>query len=230
MFTSKKYIVGVTVAACLVLVGCDKKANLDNDKGKGSYAIGIQIGKNLKAQNADVDMASLVAGLNDGMSGKEARLKPEEMQAALQSMQEMAMKKMMEAAETNEKDGADFLEKNKAKDGVKVTDSGLQYQVVKEGEGKVPKASDVVKVHYTGTLINGEKFDSSVDRGEPVEFPVQGVIPGWTEALQLMKEGSKYKLYIPSNLAYGPQGRPGIPPNSVLIFDVELLEVKSEKM
>jgi FKBP-type peptidyl-prolyl cis-trans isomerase FkpA/FKBP-type peptidyl-prolyl cis-trans isomerase FklB len=135
-------------------------------------------------------------------------------------------KKQTETAEKNLKAGKDYLEKNKSAPNVKVTASGLQYVVEKEGEGKSPGKDDNVKVHYTGTLTNGEKFDSSVDRGQPAEFPVGGVIPGWTEALMLMKEGSKYKLVIPSDLAYGPMGRPGIPPNSVLLFDVELLEVK----
>lgn len=217
--------IALCAVACVGLMGCEKKANLGNDKEKASYAIGTQIGKSLKAQNADVDLVALNAGLSDAVAGKEPRLKPEEMQAALMKLQEESMKKASEAAEKNQKEGAEFLEKNKAKEGVKTTASGLQYIVEKEGTGATPKETDTVKVHYTGTLTNGEKFDSSVDRGEPAVFPVNGVIPGWTEALKLMKAGSKYKLFIPANLAYGPQGRPGIPPNSVLIFDVELLEV-----
>ncbi len=119
------------------------------------------------------------------------------------------------------------MAKNKSNPAVKTTESGLQYEIVKEGAGANPKDTDIVKVHYTGTLMDGTKFDSSVDRGQPVEFPVTGVIPGWTEALKLMKPGAKWKLYIPAKLAYGPQGRPSIPPNSVLIFDVELLETKT---
>jgi FKBP-type peptidyl-prolyl cis-trans isomerase len=124
--------------------------------------------------------------------------------------------------------GNDYLAKNKTRAGVKVTASGLQYEVLKSGVGlgKKPKATDKVQVHYHGTLIDGTVFDSSVDRKEPVEFPVTGVIPGWVEALQLMSVGDKWKLTIPSNLAYGPRGRPGIPPNAVLIFEVELLAIK----
>lgn len=228
MITHRSIVRGA-IALCAVasvgLMGCEKKANLGSDKEKASYAIGTQIGKSLKAQNADVDLTALNAGLADAVGGKEPRLKPEEMQAALMKLQEESMKKASEAAEKNQKEGQEFLEKNKSKAGVKTTASGLQYEVVKEGTGPSPKETDTVKVHYTGTLTNGEKFDSSVDRGEPAVFPVNGVIPGWTEALKMMKVGSKWKLYIPPNLAYGPQGRPGIPPNSVLVFDVELLDV-----
>jgi FKBP-type peptidyl-prolyl cis-trans isomerase FkpA/FKBP-type peptidyl-prolyl cis-trans isomerase FklB len=211
----------------LATVGCQKQASLGTDKDKASYAIGIQIGRSLKSQNADVSIPALTQGLTDALGGVEAKLKPEEMQASLQKLQEESMKKAMQAAEKNAKEGEEWLAKNKSKSGVKTTESGLQYEVIKEGTGKSPGENDTVKVHYTGTLINGEKFDSSVDRGEPAEFPVGGVIPGWTEALKLMKEGSKYKLAIPAKLAYGPAGRPGIPPNSVLLFDVELLEVKA---
>ena len=147
------------------------------------------------------------------------------MQAAMMKLQEMAMKKQQETAETNAKAGKEYLEKNKSAAGVKTTASGLQYIVEKEGTGPSPKKDDVVKVHYKGTLTNGEQFDSSIERGQPAEFPVGGVIPGWTEALQLMKVGGKAKLFIPAELAYGPSGRPGIPPNSVLLFDVELIEI-----
>ena len=215
----------VAVLAAVGFTACEKKADLSNDKGKASYAIGMQIGRSLKSQNADVDLVALNAGMADAVGGKDGKLKPEEMQQAMMKLQESSMKKATEVAEQNQKTGDAFLEKNKAKAGVKTTDSGLQYEVVKEGDGPVPKGGDTVKVHYTGTLTTGEKFDSSVDRGEPAVFPVDGVIPGWTEALKLMKTGSKWKLVIPSKLAYGPQGRPGIPPNSVLQFDVELLEV-----
>ena len=224
----KRLLMGTMIVAAIATVGCEKKAKLETDQEKASYAIGQQIGRSLKMQNADVVVPSLVAGLNDALGDKEAKLKPEEMQAALQKLQEGAMKKAMEEAEANLKRGDEWLAKNKEKSGVKTTESGLQYEVVKEGTGKTPKDTDVVKVHYTGTLINGEKFDSSRDRGEPAEFPVNGVIPGWTEALKLMKEGAQYKLAIPAKLAYGPQGRPGIPANSTLLFDVELMEVKSQ--
>ena len=220
-------LTAVAAVASVALVGCDKKAKLNTDQEKASYAIGQQIGKSLKMQNADVVMPSLVGGMQDALDGKEGKLKPEEMQGALQKMQEGAMKKAMEQADANGKKGDEFLASNKTKAGVKTTDSGLQYEVVKEGSGNSPKDTDTVKVHYTGTLITGEKFDSSRDRNEPAEFPVNGVIPGWTEALKLMKPGAQWKLVIPAKLAYGPQGRPGIPPNSTLLFDVELLEVKA---
>lgn len=225
--TLKKQALVLGAVAVVGLFGCEKKAKLNSDQEKASYAIGQQIGKSLKMQNADVVVPSLVAGMNDAIDGKDSKLKPEEMQKALQSMQESAMKKAMAQAEENQKKGDDFLNANKAKPGWKVTDDGLQYNCEKEGTGASPKDTDTVKVHYTGTLTTGEKFDSSRDRNEPAEFPVNGVIPGWTEALKLMKVGSRCNLAIPAKLAYGPQGRPGIPPNSVLLFDVELLDVKA---
>ena len=214
----------VAVAGLLLTLTACNKPDLKSDKGQASYAIGQQIGKNLKAQNIDVDPATLAASLADASKGK-SEMKDEDIQKAMMKLQEMAMKKQAEEGETNKKKSADFLEKNKTAEGVKVTASGLQYQVMKEGDGAIPKKEETVKCHYTGTLIDGTKFDSSVDRGQPAEFPVAGVIPGWTEALQMMKTGSKYKLFIPAELAYGPAGRPGIPANSALVFEVELLEI-----
>lgn len=217
---------GGLVALMLVGVGCEKK--LDTDQRKASYAIGQQIGSNLKNQNIEFDADVLAMSIKDVTSGKAARIKPEEQQAALMKLQEVITKKQGEIAEKNKADGMAFLEKNKSAANVKTTASGLQYQTVQEGTGKSPGPNDIVKAHYTGTLINGEKFDSSVDRGQPAEFPVSGVIKGWTEALQMMKVGGKAKLFIPPDLGYGPSARPGIPANSVLIFDVELLETKAE--
>lgn len=204
-------------------VGCTKK--LDTDKKKASYAIGQQIGQNLKNQNIDVDADALAMAITDAAGGKESKLTKEQIQEAMGKLQEQTMKKQQEQAETNKKTGSEFLEKNKSAPGVQTTKSGLQYQVVTEGTGKVPTKDDVIKAHYKGTLISGEQFDSSYDRGQPAEFPVGGVIPGWTEALQMMKTGSKFKLWIPSELAYGPSARPGIPANSVLAFEVELLDI-----
>lgn len=218
-----KSLLLVASVATLALVGCNK-ADLKSDKGQASYAIGQQIGKNLKAQNIEIDPTTLAASLKDAAAGK-SEMKDDEIQKAMMKLQEGAMKKQQEEGENNKKKSADFLEKNKSAAGVKVTASGLQYVVVTEGTGAVPKKEDTVKCHYTGTLIDGTKFDSSVDRGQPAEFPVGGVIPGWTEALQMMKVGSKYKLFIPAELAYGPSGRPGIPANSALIFEVELLDI-----
>ncbi|QLY24319.1 FKBP-type peptidyl-prolyl cis-trans isomerase [Bdellovibrio sp. KM01] len=224
-----KLVLGGLVVALAASTACTRKVKLDTDIKKASYAIGQQIGGNLKQQNIDFDSDALAQALKDASAGKNEMTK-EDMQAAMMKLQEMAMKKQQEAAETNAKAGKDYLEKNKSAAGVKTTASGLQYIIEKEGTGAQPKKEDVVKVHYKGTLTNGEQFDSSYDRGQPAEFPVGGVIPGWTEALQLMKVGSKAKLFIPPELAYGPSGRPGIPPNSVLVFEVELMDiVKAEK-
>lgn len=220
----KLILAGAGAALMVTAVSCTKKAKLDNDKSKASYAIGQQIGQNLKQQNIEVDADALAMALKDASEGKNQMTK-EQIQEAMMKLQENAMKKQQEEAENNKKSGAEFLEKNKSAAGVKVTASGLQYIVEKEGTGKTPSKDDVVKCHYTGTLTNGEKFDSSVDRGQPAEFPVSGVIPGWTEALQMMKVGGKMKLFIPPELAYGPSGRPGIPPNSVLVFEVELIDI-----
>lgn len=218
-----KLLVFAAAGLMLTLTACNKP-DLKSDKGQASYAIGQQIGKNLKAQNIEIDPKTLAASLADATAGK-SEMTDEQIQKAMMKLQEMAMKKQQEAAENNKKKAAEFLEKNKTAAGVKVTATGLQYSVITEGTGSTPTKEDTVKCHYTGTLIDGTKFDSSVDRGQPAEFPVAGVIPGWTEALQMMKVGSKYKLFIPPELAYGPAGRPGIPPNSALIFEVELLEI-----
>jgi len=213
----------VAAVAVIGLVGCNKP-DLKSDKGQASYAIGQQIGRNLKAQNIEIDAKTLAASLTDAMAGK-SELKEDEIQKAMMKLQEMAMKKQTEEADKNKGKSAEFLEKNKTAEGVKVTASGLQYIVVSEGTGPTPTKNDTVKCHYKGTLTTGEQFDSSYDRGQPAEFPVGGVIPGWTEALQMMKVGSKYKLFIPAELAYGASGRPGIPPNSALVFEVELLDI-----
>lgn len=220
---NKILVVATVATAAFALTACNKP-DLKSDKGQASYAIGQQIGQNLKAQNIDFDATTLAASMKDAAAGKSEMTK-EDIQKAMMKLQESAMKKQAEEGEINKKKSAEFMEKNKTAEGVKVTASGLQYQVIKEGDGPMPKKEDTVKCHYTGTLITGEKFDSSVDRGQPAEFPVGGVIAGWTEALQMMKVGSKYKLFIPSELAYGPSGRPGIPANSALIFEVELLEI-----
>ncbi|AHI06384.1 peptidyl-prolyl cis-trans isomerase, FKBP-type [Bdellovibrio bacteriovorus W] len=224
-----RMILGAFVVVAMALTtACQKKVKLDTDIKKASYAIGQQIGGNLKQQNIDFDSDALAMALKDAAAGKNEMSK-DDMQAAMMKLQELAMQKQQEVADSNEKEGKAFLEKNKSAAGVKTTTSGLQYIMEKEGTGASPSKDDVVKVHYKGALTNGEQFDSSYDRGQPAEFPVSGVIPGWTEALQLMKPGGKAKLFIPAELAYGPSGRPGIPPNSVLVFDVELLEVVKQK-
>jgi FKBP-type peptidyl-prolyl cis-trans isomerase len=176
----------------------------------------------------DLDAEVLSAAIRDALSGKESRLTDEEMLAAVASLQERTVAAMQasikEKAQKNLAEGEKFLAENKTKEGIKTTDSGLQYKVLEEGEGPSPKAGDTVTVHYRGTLVDGTEFDSSYQRGEPATFPLTGVIPGWTEALQLMKKGSKWVLFIPSELAYGERGAGNrIPPNSTLIFEVEMI-------
>lgn len=213
-------------AALVFATACDKSVNLSSDEKKAGYAIGQQIGQSFKMQNVNPDLDAVAAGMRDAMKGDKGKLTPEETQQALMKLREQSMAKMEEESKANKAAGDKYLEENKTKAGVKVTSSGLQYEVIQEGKGNSPKADNTVKVHYKGTLIGGKEFDSSYTRGEPVEFPVNGVIKGWTEALLLMKPGAKYKLHIPSDLAYGPMGRPpSIPANSVLIFEVELLDI-----
>ena len=211
-------------AFLMTLTACDKP-DLKSEKGQYSYAIGVQIAKNLKDQKIDLDTKAFAAAVKDVTSGKEPQITEENRIAALRKMSEGLREKDNAAATENLKKGEAYLAENKAKEGVKVTDSGLQYEVISEGKGAKPKASDTVEVHYRGTLIDGKEFDSSYARNQPAQFPVKGVIPGWTEALQLMKTGSKYKLTIPANLAYGERGNPSIPGNSVLVFEVELLKI-----
>ncbi len=217
-------VIVVSLVSSLSL-SCAKKADLSSDRGKLSYTIGQQIGRQMKSQNIDVDPSALAASIGDVLAGKESQLKPEEMQAVMMKMQQAALAKMESQGKENKEKGDQFLAANKSKPGIKTTASGIQYEVLKEGAGKSPKETDTVSVHYKGTLIDGSVFDSSVDRGQPTQFPLRGVIRGWTEALQLMKVGGKNRLFIPSHLAYGPEGHGSIPPNSVLIFEVELLEI-----
>lgn len=220
----------LSIATLLGLVACEKKlTSLKNDDEKISYAIGQQIGKNLKQQQVEFDPKVLAASLSHVVKNEKSLMTEEEIQKAMMSLRDRADAKMKAEAEKNKAEGAAFLEKNKTAEGVKTTASGLQYIITTEGTGKSPKATDTVKVHYTGKLTNGEKFDSSVDRGEPAEFPLNGVIKGWTEGLQLLKTGGKAKLFIPADLAYGEMPRPGIPGNSVLVFDVELLDIVTPK-
>ncbi len=217
------------VLGTLVLSGCNKEKSIKTEEEKYSYAIGYQFAQNLKGQNVTVSDEALAQAVKDVLSDKDPKITEQQMQESMQKMYESRRAKMEKEAEENKTKGASFLEENKGKEGVKTTESGLQYKILSEGDGKKPKESDTVSVHYKGTLIDGKEFDSSYKRNQPAEFPVKAVIPGWTEALQLMKTGAKYQLWIPSELAYGERGRPNIPPNSVLVFEVELLDIVSDK-
>jgi FKBP-type peptidyl-prolyl cis-trans isomerase len=218
----------VTTTSCGA-IGGSKKVDLTTDKAKVSYSIGQQIGKQLKNAGFEIDTDVLAASINDAITGKDSRLKPEEMQAAMMKVQMDQSKKTESEGKANKEKGEKFLTENKSKPGVKTTASGLQYEVIKEGKGASPKATNTVKVNYKGTLIDGTKFDSSYDRGEPAEFPLNRVIKGWTEGIQTMKVGGKSRFVIPSDLAYGQNSPPGIPANSVLVFEVELLDIKHDK-
>lgn len=194
-----------------------------DEKDKASYSIGMQIGQSLKRQGMDINLDQLSAGLKAVLAGEKTALTEEEARQAYTSYaQQMQTKRM----EKGKKEGDAFLAENKKKEGVQTTPSGLQYKVITKGTGPKPTTNDTVKTHYRGTLIDGTEFDSSYKKGEPITFPVTGVIKGWTEALLMMPVGSKWQLFIPSDLAYGPGGRPGIPPNSTLLFDIELLGIE----
>jgi FKBP-type peptidyl-prolyl cis-trans isomerase FklB len=204
---------------------------MNSEEQKVSYIIGRQLGEDFKKQNIEISFDDLFNGIKGAYNGEDSSLSPEEtnevMNAFQQRMHAAAMALQEAAMNENLKAGQAFLEKNAKEDGVQVTDSGLQYKVVNSGSGKTPGASDTVEVHYEGTLIDGTVFDSSYQRGQTISFPVNGVIPGWTEALQLMKEGDTWELAIPANLAYGEQGAGGaIGPNETLLFKVELISVK----
>ena len=221
------------VLACALHAADAPDSGLKTQTEKVSYSIGMNWGKMLKRDFSEVDLKVLLAAIKDTMDGKpkltddETRLVMTTWQQELKGKQELKNK---EAGEKNKKDGALFLEANKKKDGVKVTASGLQYKVVKEGTGPKPTASDTVSVHYRGRLLDGTEFDSSFKRNAPASFPVTGVIKGWIEALQMMPVGSQWELYIPSELAYGERGTgQNIGPNSVLIFTIDLLEIKAQE-
>jgi FKBP-type peptidyl-prolyl cis-trans isomerase len=213
----------------IVQATAEKAEIFKTEMEKVSYIIGTQIARQFKSQEIEINLDTLMMGLKDALGGDKLVMSMDEMDKVYKAWQgkmraKQAAKQAKEAAE-NLAAGKAYLEANKAKEDVKVLPSGLQYKVITEGTGNTPTADDKVKTHYRGTLIDGTEFDSSYKRNKPAEFPVKGVIKGWTEALQLMKEGGKWELYIPADLAYGQRGRPSIPANSTLIFEIELLEI-----
>jgi FKBP-type peptidyl-prolyl cis-trans isomerase FklB len=232
--TRMKQLLAAAVCAALAMSGIALAADapeLKSEREKLSYSVGMDIGANLKRQSIDVDAELLTKGFRDSYTGAKTLLTEEESRQAIQNFQKQMMAKQAEAAkqmaEKNKAEGEKFLAENGKKDGVKTTASGLQYKVIREGAGKSPTADNTVEVHYKGTLIDGKEFDSSYTRNQTATFPVSGVIPGWTEGLQLMKEGGKYMLFVPSNLAYGERGAGrDIGPNATLVFEVELISVQ----
>ena len=227
----KRLIISLVVL-CVASIGlAQDKAQLKDQKDKASYSIGYDIGGTFKKQNVELNADALFAGLKDALANKDGLLTKEEREKTLELFQKEMMEKQVavakEAATKNAAEGEKFLAENKKKDGVKTTASGLQYKVLKEGSGASPKETDTVVTNYKGTLLDGTEFDSSYKRNEPMTFPVNRVIKGWTEALQLMKPGAKFQLFIPSSLAYGERGAGrDIGPNATLIFEVELLSIK----
>ncbi len=224
-------VLGIVLLACQVNAG--ENLVLKDQKDKVSYSIGMNIGNNLKKQSIDVNPDVLAQGIKDALSGSKALMTEQEVNETIMAFQkEMSAKqieRLKELGEKNKKEGEAFLAENKKKKGIITLPSGLQYKVINEGTGETPELTDVVTVNYRGTLIDGTEFDSSYRRGQPATFPVNAVIAGWAEALQLMKVGSKWQLFIPSDLAYGERGAGrDIGPNATLIFDVELLSIKKE--
>ncbi|MBN2438554.1 MAG: FKBP-type peptidyl-prolyl cis-trans isomerase [Deltaproteobacteria bacterium] len=225
----------VVFAAVLLLTGPAFGADetvFKSQKDKVSYTIGVYSGKNLKQQSIDVDPEIMIKGIKDGLSGDKTLLTDQEMQEAMTAFQKELTAKQAEnrkvMAEQNKKEGEAFLAENRKKEGVKTLPSGLQYKVIKEGTGKTPKATDAVVAHYRGTRLDGTEFDSSFKRNQPATFKLDNVIQGWREAVLMMKEGAKWQVFIPSNLAYGENGAGPIPPNAALIFDVELIKIEAE--
>jgi FKBP-type peptidyl-prolyl cis-trans isomerase FklB len=226
-----RYLI-LAAALLLLLAGtavAADKGDLKTDKDKDSYAIGMDIGSGLKRPGVALDADLVARGLKDAYTGGKTQLTPDEAKARVaavqQNMQQKATEEMRTMGEKNLKDGEAYLAENKKKEGVVTLPSGLQYQVLQAGTGAKPGPNDTVTVHYRGTLIDGTEFDSSYKRNQPASFPVKGVIPGWVEALQLMPAGSKWKLVIPPSLGYGARGVGPIPPNAVLVFEVELLSI-----
>jgi FKBP-type peptidyl-prolyl cis-trans isomerase FklB len=225
-------VVGILLFAGQVNAG--ENLVLKSQKDKISYVIGVDLGKNFQKQEIAIDADILAQGIKDGISDAKPLLSEQEVRETLAGFQAEMTAKQMELAkkrgEKNKKEGGAFLAENQKKEGVKTLPSGLQYKVIKAGAGNSPKLTDEVTVHYRGTLIDGTEFDSSSRRGKPETLPVNGVIPGWTEALQLMQVGAKWQLFVPANLAYGERGAGReIGPNAVIIFEIELISIQEKK-
>lgn len=222
------------IAGCSTAQDAANDPALDTTPQRVSYGMGLVLGERMGNDLPDLQMEQFLQGIQHGHAGDEQskRLTREEIQEALmayqQELQQQQEQQQEGLASQNRDAGEAFLAENAGREGVETTESGLQYEVIEEGNGTNPTAQDRVQVHYTGELITGEVFDSSRERGQPVTFGLNQVIPGWTEGLQLMSEGARYKLYIPSDLAYGPGGNQAIGPNETLIFDVELLAINPE--
>ncbi|WP_120996734.1 FKBP-type peptidyl-prolyl cis-trans isomerase [Stutzerimonas urumqiensis] len=200
--------------------------DFSTDETRVSYGIGRQLGDQLRDNPPPgLDLEAVIIGMRDALAGTASRVAPETLNASFRVIRERMQAEAQAKAEAAAGEGREFLVQNAKREGVVVLPSGLQYEVIQQGEGARPTREDSVRTHYHGTLIDGSVFDSSYQRGQPAEFPVGGVIAGWTEALQLMNAGSKWRLYVPSELAYGAQGVGSIPPHSTLVFDVELLDV-----
>ncbi len=223
-----RMLTGAALAlATVTLAWAAEPPALTSQQQRLGYTIGLQIGQSLKGDGLEVDVDAMALGVKDFLAGREPRLSEEDRRATLQALAEEQQRRRASSAEENAAAGARFLAENKAKDGVVTLASGLQYKVIKAGTGKQPTASDTVLAHYRGTLIDGTEFDSSFRRGQPATFPVNGVIRGWQEALPLMKEGARWEVYIPADLAYGPRGAgESIGPNQTLIFEIELIKVQ----
>lgn len=233
MISKKLLIVGL-MSSAVMLAGCSKEAEKKDDstklttmEQKMNYAIAHGLASNLKQNGLPIEPEVFSLAMIDVRDGVDSRLTEEEINSAMQSAQEMSMAKRAADQQKYLDEGKAFLEQNKAKEGVVTTESGLQYKVITEGTGVKPKATDTVSVNYVGKLVDGTEFDKSESHGGPVSFEVGGVIPGWTEALTMMPQGSKWELTIPSELAYGAGSSGPIPANSVLVFEIELLEVKA---